>query len=351
MTTPRSARGTTPRRDNKVIKGRLDPATYSPMIGARDSKDGGLIMSEGSGIPFNPYLDPFMQMKMMQEKQEKDKEVYATSGDEAKVDDTKRPFNRRYSPIGILIFLFYLSSCIYYFVIRATKTLDMGFTWYGWLVLVVEIITSTATMGYAVLLIRFTRSKRTKGLPLAKAGHEPDEDNLKFHVRVLVPCYKETVDLVEITVKAALAAPLPADARRTVYLCDDGNDPNKAAMIARLGKDCVYVTGRKRDPTGEINGKSNNLNNCLRLIYSEYEPKDIPVSEVIVVFDADMVAKPNFFTKILEVMYDDNVALCLTPQVRGPAGRGGRCCPACHSAASAAGGWPWPPPAACAAGH
>jgi hypothetical protein len=313
MTTPRSARAT-PRRD-KVIKGRLDPATYSPMIGAREGKEG-FIMSEGSGIPFNPYLDPFMQMKMMQEKQEKDKEVYATSGDEAKIDSTARPFNRRYSPIGILIFLFYLGSCMYYFVVRATKTLDMGFTWYGWVVLLVEIVTSTATMGYAVLLIRYTRSKKTKGLPLAKAGHEPDEDALKFHVRVLVPCYKETVDLVEITVKAALAAPLPADTRRTVYLCDDGNDPNKAAMISRLGKDCVYVTGRKRDPTGEINGKSNNLNNCLRLIYSEYEPKDIPVSEVIVVFDADMVAKPNFFTKILEVMYDDGVALCLTPQVR-----------------------------------
>jgi hypothetical protein len=34
----------------------------------------------------------------------------------------------------------------------------------------------------------------------------------------------------------------------------------------------------------------------------------------MVVFDADMVAKPNFFTKILEVMLDDDCALCLTPQ-------------------------------------
>jgi hypothetical protein len=36
---------------------------------------------------------------------------------------------------------------------------------------------------------------------------------------------------------------------------------------------------------------------------------------VAVVFDADMVAKPNFYTKILEVMFDDDVSLCLTPQV------------------------------------
>jgi cellulose synthase/poly-beta-1,6-N-acetylglucosamine synthase-like glycosyltransferase len=67
-----------------------------------------------------------------------------------------------------------------------------------------------------------------------------------------------------------------------------------------------------RPPAGEINGKSNNLNNCLHLLY----PKGItiPNSEVLVVLDADMVPTQNFFTKILEVMQDDNVALCLTPQ-------------------------------------
>jgi hypothetical protein len=36
--------------------------------------------------------------------------------------------------------------------------------------------------------------------------------------------------------------------------------------------------------------------------------------QVMVVFDADMVARPNFYTKILEVMLDDDCALCLTPQ-------------------------------------
>jgi hypothetical protein len=36
--------------------------------------------------------------------------------------------------------------------------------------------------------------------------------------------------------------------------------------------------------------------------------------QVMVVFDADMVARPNFFTKILEVMLDNDCALCLTPQ-------------------------------------
>jgi hypothetical protein len=35
-----------------------------------------------------------------------------------------------------------------------------------------------------------------------------------------------------------------------------------------------------------------------------------------VVFDADMAAKRHFFMKVLEVMWDEETALCLTPQVR-----------------------------------
>jgi ABC-2 type transport system ATP-binding protein len=39
---------------------------------------------------------------------------------------------------------------------------------------------------------------------------------------VLVPCYKESADLVKITVLGAVKAPLPRNTLRTVYLCDDG---------------------------------------------------------------------------------------------------------------------------------
>ena len=153
---------------------------------------------------------------------------------------------------------------------------------YGGIVLAVEIFASTATVSYALLLVKFTRSRRTKGLPIAKKGAEVSEEDLKFHVRVLVPCYKESVDLVEETVVAALNGYLPKNTRRTLYLCDDGNDATKRQMLERYGSSCVYVTGRLRDPDGETNGKSCNLNNCLRLIYGDTQKID--VSEVVVVF-------------------------------------------------------------------
>jgi hypothetical protein len=89
-----------------------------------------------------------------------------------------------------------------------------------------------------------------------------------------------------------------------------------------LGMDAVYVTGRDRKK-GEVNGKSGNLNNCLKnVIYDGFVDEEtgeirwaeIPISEVTVVFDADMMAKKDFYCKILEIMMDDEIALCLTPQ-------------------------------------
>ena len=50
---------------------------------------------------------------------------------------------------------------------------------------------------------------------------------LQYHIRVMIPCYKEDLDIVQRTVLAALGADLPAGCERTVYLCDDGKDPGK----------------------------------------------------------------------------------------------------------------------------
>ena len=63
-----------------------------------------------------------------------------------------------------------------------------------------------------------------------------------------------------------------------------------------MGPEIVYVSGRVRPP-GEMNGKSGNMNNCLGQIY----PKEhrIPGNEVVCVFDADQVAKKDFFLKTL----------------------------------------------------
>jgi hypothetical protein len=64
-----------------------------------------------------------------------------------------------------------------------------------------------------------------------------------------------------------------------------------ALMNAVLFFRYVSMHVRRTRAKGEINGKSANLNNALKnIIYQEYitKPGQIPLGELIVVFDADM---------------------------------------------------------------
>jgi len=60
----------------------------------------------------------------------------------------------------------------------------------------------------------------------------------------------------------------------------------KRRMCERMGRGVFYVAGRNQ-PSGEMNGKSANLNNaCLQIYPAGCE---IPGGEVICVMDADQV--------------------------------------------------------------
>lgn len=56
----------------------------------------------------------------------------------------------------------------------------------------------------------------------------------------------------------------------------------------------LALAGRVRQK-GEMNGKSNNMNNVLMQIYPT--GSFIPSNELIAVFDADQIAKPDFFVR------------------------------------------------------
>ena len=205
---------------------------------------------------------------------------------------------------------FYLCAFIFYLYVRIAKTLDLGgYTWYGVLVLGVEIMGASTTFLYGLNIV---------ARPIHESARPDDEVpglvlvDHPYHVRVLVPVYKESLDIVAKTISAALAAKLPRGCGRTVYLCDDGKDAAKRRWCEAAGDDVVYVSGRTRKP-GEMNGKSANLNNCLAHIY----PSDLamPPQELVCIFDADQVANADFFLKTLP-LFDagDDVGMVLSPQ-------------------------------------
>ena len=199
----------------------------------------------------------------------------------------------------------------------------------------VEVLGATTVLVYGINLLFNPLHEKpptdpdyaSKSLPpgTPRPSFEMPRVALPYHVRVLVPCYKEELEICQRTVLAAASAPLPAGCKRTVYLCDDGRDKAKRDWIRSLGdpSQFVYVSGRERKK-GEMNGKSANLNNVCSQLYPK-EVATVPGNELVCVFDADQVATSRFFARTIP-LFDggDDVAMVLSPQVRRGGERGRR---------------------------
>eukprot|EP00955_Chlamydomonas_euryale_P087269 364282-Chlamydomonas_euryale.AAC.9 len=97
----------------------------------------------------------------------------------------------------------------------------------------IEILGISSFVPYAILLTRGVFPTGSPGLkpadPLEIAAL--NEDELRFNVHVLVPTYKESLEIVAATVNAALEADLPAGSRRIVST----SCPRRAALRSQIG--------------------------------------------------------------------------------------------------------------------
>jgi hypothetical protein len=92
-----------------------------------------------------------------------------------------------------------------------------------------EFLGVTAFLPYALLLTRGMYPTGSPGLPAASEDpgvgeaaavvppSEQTPENGWYHVRVLIPCYKEPLEVVSGTVQHALDAALPAHVRRCAH--------------------------------------------------------------------------------------------------------------------------------------
>ena len=90
--------------------------------------------------------------------------------------------------------------------------------------------------------VRQSEAPRRHGIECAQAAFHcltcrarAAQVKLPYHIRVLIPCYKEELEIVQKTVIAARTAILPEGVLRTIYLCDDGKDPEKRAWVNLAG--------------------------------------------------------------------------------------------------------------------
>ena len=96
----------------------------------------------------------------------------------------------------------------------------------------VEMAGATSTLLYGVNLL-FHPVNPAPPTEDGRAGGRP-RVLAPYHLRVLVPCYKESLEIVVKTLQAALAAELPGGCSRTVYLLDDGRQRDKRKWCATV---------------------------------------------------------------------------------------------------------------------
>ena len=113
-------------------------------------------------------------------------------------------------------------------------------------------------------------------------------------VDVFIPVYKEPVDIVDLTVAAAVGI---RGAEVRVHILDDGNDDDMRDLAKRYG--VGYI--RRAEHKG---AKAGNINHALTKTNAPF----------IAVFDSDHVADPSFLEATLGWMEEPDIAFVQTPQ-------------------------------------
>lgn len=129
--------------------------------------------------------------------------------------------------------------------------------------------------------------------PFGRKHNVPSEFANYPSIGVFIPCYKEPAALVLETVVGALSIDYPMQLL-TVYLCDDGEDRAKRSMISQLRKKHRNVHYVVRPV--HSHAKAGNLNYALKRTRSD----------LIVTFDADFVARPQFLQRLIPYYYNFN---------------------------------------------
>lgn len=198
---------------------------------------------------------------------------------EASVDAIRHPALEPLRALPRLLVVLYLIMACVYLGWRPT-TLNPAAPVFSWLLYGAELF------GFATTLLHiFMTWKLTVRPPVpAPAG---------LSVDLLIPTYNEPVDIVRRTLLAARNLQYPC----TIWLLDDGNRAEMAALASEL--DVRYLAR-----TDNKHAKAGNLNNALLHCRGEF----------VAIFDADHAPRRDFLDRTLGYFMPPEVAFVQTPQ-------------------------------------
>lgn len=115
-------------------------------------------------------------------------------------------------------------------------------------------------------------------------------------IDIIIPTYGEPIYVLKRTLAAVISLKYESG-KKQIYICDDGKRNEVKELCDQYGVNYVVRVDN-------MDAKSGNINHVLQFA----------CSELIVVFDADMMPKTNFLLKMVPYFFDDEVGFVQAPQ-------------------------------------
>jgi len=200
---------------------------------------------------------------------------------------------------AFLVFAAFLAGTVYYFVWRLA-VVNWALWWVGVPLLLAEVFSVFNTLG-----LQYTAWPRP--VPQICANEDP----FQFPVCIMIPTVNEGTGILEQTLQGALRArarylQAHPQAEVSIVVCNDGRVagvkdwPEVEALAARLGVQCITRTV----PGG---AKAGNIEHARQAVGATG-------STLIALFDADMVAEPDFLIQAIPPFADPTVGWVQTGQ-------------------------------------
>lgn len=204
---------------------------------------------------------------------------------------TNRPVRAVAAAASIVAMLWYLQWRVTATLPQAGLSLEYAV---GVLFLIIE---ASALIGSAITFTTISRTKNRSGE--IDAANAAGIDGATAQVDVLICTYSEEADIVERTIRCAMAM---NHKRKRVWVADDGRRAWLKSMCADLG--CGYITRPDNS-----HAKAGNINHALDQLGTL-----AVVPDYVMILDADFAPRRDFLARTLPVFADPKVAIVQTPQ-------------------------------------
>lgn len=155
------------------------------------------------------------------------------------------------------------------------------------------------------LMMSWRKYRATVRVDWLKTLHDNGLDWEKLYHLVLLPTYKESLEVLTTTLKGLAATHYPKDKFIVVLAGEERDRENFLANVQVLRREFgqefgnFWVTLHPKDLLGEIPGKGSNLNYAGHQVKILIDAKKIPYENIIVsAFDSDTVPHPQYFAHL-----------------------------------------------------